>query len=89
MGNKAPRCSDCSFFRDDAAFLQCWHDRLVIWNPVYGNQPSDARKQRDGGMGICGPDATLFEKRQPGSLEKILIGLLSPLVGAINKPEST
>jgi hypothetical protein len=53
-----PRCYDCAFFKEDAAFPRCWHDKLVIWDPVFGDQPADARKHR-GRDGICGPEATL------------------------------
>jgi len=85
MADKArARCYDCAFFKDDAAFAQCWHDKLVVWDPVFGNQPARARNEREQ-QGVCGQDGKLFEERQPGAFEKALNAFANALVDQVRK----
>jgi hypothetical protein len=61
-----PICSYCEHFKLDVVTPQCWHPKVLSFDPIFGNQPANARTMRDIAAGPCGPDGKLFEQSQPG-----------------------
>jgi hypothetical protein len=82
-----PVCRQCVHFRenDEFKFPQCWHADAVVWNPVDGDRPSNARDQRDDGRGQCGLDGKLFEQHVPGPLAEAVGEFLVHLFGGVTK----
>jgi hypothetical protein len=75
-----PICYDCEYFKLDVVTPQCWHPDVMVWNPIYGDQPSNAEKQRREEIGLCGADGKLFLNRISGALEVAADALINDII---------